>query len=324
MPATMQHEILSSRALAGEIKVALEAIPNSGWPYDISMFNGASTQLTETYPLIGMPPRLREWVGGRQPKALRSSALTVTNKKWEATIEVALDDMRRDKFGLIKERLDEFAMAQEDHWLKLLSTLILNGAGEEYGLAHDNQFFFDTDHSEGNSGTQVNDVSVTQVPSLNVTTATAPTVAEWTDILFDLVIHMRTFLDDQGEPINEAAKEFLVMVPPSLSRNCATALSNGFIAISGGAVDNPLIKQDFKISVVTNIRLASWTDKFVMFRTDTAGKAFIMQEEEALSVKTKDENSDYAIDNDAVQFALKKICNVGFGYWPRALRATLS
>ena len=49
-----------------------------------------------------------------------------------------------------------FADRTVSHWASLLSTLIVNG---ESATCYDEQYFFDTDHSEGESGTQSNVIS---------------------------------------------------------------------------------------------------------------------------------------------------------------------
>ncbi|MFK5283404.1 Mu-like prophage major head subunit gpT family protein, partial [Lacticaseibacillus paracasei] len=82
------------------------------------------------------------------------NSLSITNKHYENTLEVALRDLRRDKTGQIQARIQDFADRQLTHWASLLSTLIINAPST---VCYDGQFYFDTDHSEGSSGTQSND-----------------------------------------------------------------------------------------------------------------------------------------------------------------------
>ena len=68
---------------------------------------------------------------------------------------------------------------------------------------------------------------------------------------------------------------------------------------------------------------ASWTDEFVTFRTDGSVKPLIRQEETEPVVKVKDENSEYAFDNDAIQIGIDTWRNVGYGRWQGAVLNTL-
>src|ERR1051325_2608810 len=77
--------------------------------------------------------------------------LTIVNKTWESTIRIDADEQRRDKTGQIMVRVNELARRVATHPNKLLSTLISSGASS---ACYDGQYFFDTDHSEGDSGTQ--------------------------------------------------------------------------------------------------------------------------------------------------------------------------
>lgn len=162
---------LGSRAIIGRFYKALEQDAGMGWVDPVSMLF-TSDQASETYAWLGQSPAMREWIGGREAKGFRENGITIANKKYEATLEIPLDWMRRDKTGQIQVRIDEMAQRANAHWAKLLTALIEAGEAATLGTCYDGQYFFDTDHSEGDSGTQSNDISV------DITTATAPTAAE--------------------------------------------------------------------------------------------------------------------------------------------------
>ncbi len=84
----MDQQLLSSRAVLGMYFARLENPVNAGWIDGISNLFG-SDQASETYPFLGQVPRYREWIGGRQAKGLRGSSLTIRNKHYEATLEIA-------------------------------------------------------------------------------------------------------------------------------------------------------------------------------------------------------------------------------------------
>jgi phage major head subunit gpT-like protein len=313
---------LGSRAIIGKFYAALEAATGASWVGRVSMLMD-SDQESETYKWLGMVPALREWVGGRQAKGFRENGMTITNKTWEATLEILIDWIRRDKTGQIAVRIAELAKRATEHDAKLLSTLIANGTGTTSGYCYDGHVFFDTDHSEGESGTQLNLLAAAQVPTLNVTTPAAPTSAEAVKAILGVVAYMLGYKDDQGEPINDNAKEFLVMTSPALWGYLAQGIIQPTVS-SGETNAIVALKADgFNISIAANSRL-TWTDVFSVFRTDAPAKPFIVQEEEPLSVDALAEGSEEEFKNNRHLYGVKRISNVGYGYWQYGAHATLS
>ena len=314
----MDQSALSSRAVIGMYYEALAAQNGIGWIDAVSNYFG-SDQASETYPWLGMPPALREWLGGRQAKGFSTNAVEIKTKHFEATIEIALKDLRRDKTGQIKARLAEFAQRGQSHFASLLSTLIVNGPS---AVCYDGQYFFDTDHSEGASGTLDNDITtdISVLPVAVHGTVTAPSKEEMLQAITASISQFFTFKDDQGEPINEDAKSFLVMVPVGLAPAARSALS-GLNDIGAGM----FTLDGFNVNLVVNPRLTSggWTDEFVTFRADGSIKPLIRQEETAPTIKMKDETSEYAFDNDAIQIGVDTWRNVGYGRWQGAVLNTL-
>jgi len=315
-----QYPGISTKGIIGSFYMKLEAVLGSGWASALSaMFE--STQETETYKWLGMTPAIREWIGGRQAKGFRENGLSITNKKWEGTLAVEVDDLRRDKTGQLDVRIGELATRAGQHWEKLLSILIDEGASR---VCYDGENFFDTDHEEGDSGAQSNLLDAGDYSQLNVVTPANPTPAEFVDALMVVIQHQYSFLDDQGEPMNGNAKNFLCMVPVNYWAAAVTAVSTNMLAAGGATVDNVLTKQNaFDVSVVPNPRL-TWDDQFAIFRTDGDVKPLIRQEEEGVTMKVQGEGSPEEFHNDRHLYGLKMIGNVGYGYWQYAVHATLS
>jgi phage major head subunit gpT-like protein len=308
----VDNNLISSRAIRGMYYQAVEQSQALGWQDAVSNYF-TSDQPSETYAMLGMPPVLREWVGGRQAKGFIDNQFTIANKHYEATIDILLKDLRRDKTGQIRARINEFVERSNSHFARLLSTLIVNG---ESALCYDGQYFFDTDHSEGSSGSQSNDITtdISALPAAVHGTATAPSPEEMQQAILNSISKMFTFVDDQGEPLNENASQFLVMVPVGLA--LATQAAMTMVRQAGVSTFN---MENFTIRAAVNPRITTWTDKFVTFRTDGSIKPLIRQEETQPMLKTKDENSEYAFDNDAIQFGIDTWRNVGYGRWQGAV-----
>lgn len=94
----MSAQGLSSRAIIGEFYRRLEQDMGNSWISQISMLF-QSDQESETYRWLGQSPVMREWIGGRQAKGFRETGMTIFNKHFEATLEVLLNELRRDKNG---------------------------------------------------------------------------------------------------------------------------------------------------------------------------------------------------------------------------------
>jgi len=313
---------LGSRAIIGKFFAALEEYTGKSW-VDLVSVHFDSDQASETYKWLGMVPAMREWIGGRQAKGFRENGITIENKTFEATLNILSDWIRRDKTGQIDIRIAELAQRAVGHWGKLLSTLILNGTGSTSGLCYDGQYFFDSDHSEGESGTQKNLLTSSEVAALDVTTATTPTVTEAIKAILGVIAYMLGYKDDQGEPMNSEAKNFIVQTSVTLWPYLVHATLGEPGNVNESNVLKALKKEGFEVSVVPNPRL-TFTTQFAVFRTDAPAKALIRQEEEKISVGAKAEGSEFEFDNNMHQYGIKAVRNVGYGYWQYAAHATLS
>ena len=316
----MDQSLLSSRDIRGMYFARLEQDAGMAWIDGVSNSYG-SDQNSETYNFLGQSPTMREWIGSRQAKGFSGDGITILNKHYESTIEVQKKDARRDKTGQIRARIDEWTDRSQTHWASLLSTLLLNG---ESTACYDGQFFFDTDHAEGDSGNQSNKISVdiSALPAVaHGADATVPSMEEMQQAMLKGIAQILSFKDNQGEPMNENARRFLVTVPTSLYLTAVAAVS-GLTTAALQQNLNPNLIAGLNVDIQMNPRL-SWTDKFAIFRTDSPIKAFIRQTEQEIELKVKGEGSEFEFDNDAWQFGIDGWRGSGYGYWQRAVLVTL-
>ncbi len=315
----MDQSGLSSRAILAMVLEELEISLDKSWPYLIGMeFN--SDQDEETYKWLGTSPMLREWIGGRLAKSLRENGITIKNKEFEATIEVMVKDLRRDKTGQIRVRIGDMTDRTNQHWAKLLSTLIINGAS---AICYDGQYFFDSDHSEGDSGTLSNLLTASNYTDFNVVAPANPTAVEMAMVILKIIQHMYSFKDDQGEPLNENARKFAIMTPINMWAAAAQACTSNLLSTGTGAIDNPLLKTGIIVEPIPNPRLTTTTELYG-FRTDGRAKPFIRQIETAIEVNAIAENTEHEFKNNSHLYGLKTSRNVGYGLWQQAVKVTLS
>lgn len=304
------NTLLTSRAVIGSIYNRL-AMGDQSW-IDRYVMKMDSKQAVESYAWLGMVPQMREWVGGRQPKTVRENTFSVANKPYESTLEIFTSELRRDQSGQIMVRIGELARRVLSFPASLLTTLMLNG---EATACYDGQYFFDTDHSEGSSGSQDNDRTGAAA------TGTAATVAEMRDAIMTCIAAILGFKDDQGEPMNEGARNFEVMVPINYWPVAISAVT--LPSLASGETNVLPSMSEFKISVIPNVRLTN-ADRFYVYRTDGETKPFILQTEVPLMVDAVAEGSQLEFTDKKHWYGVQWEGAVAYGFWQHACLYTFT
>lgn len=320
MPDVPQPQRLTtSRAIVGAIRLAIEQDNAEAWVARVYSEVMRSDQEIETYAWIGETPKLREWIGGRQAVGLSESGYSIRNRPFEATIEIPVSWLRRDKTGQIRARIAQLADANMEHWADMGASLIEAG---EAAACYDGQYFFDTSHpnpSVGASSTQSNDITH------EVTTTTAPTAAEMSAAILKATQTMLGLKSEKGRLLNSNARRFVVRVPLPFMGAAAAALGNTVIADTV-SVTNTLVTLGtlggFQYDLWVDPRSA-WTDRFALLRGDNRNPALIRQEEKALQIRAKAEGSEFEFDNDAHQYGIDATRNGGYGFWQSGVLVTL-
>ncbi len=315
----MGASTLSSRAIIGEFYRHLAQLTGQSWIDALSMLF-TSDQESEEYNWLGQSPVMREWVGGRHAKGFSENGIVIKNLEFEATIEVLLRELKRDKTGQIMTRIRELAQRTQTHWASLLSKLIKDA---ESSICYDGEYFFDTDHEEDKSGVQSNKISVdiSTLPVAHHGSVSAPSVEEMQAAILEGIKQILGFKDDQGEPMNELANKFVVMTPTSLWLPAKNAVHSS--AINNGTSNILVNAGDLDVAVAANNRLSDWTDKFVVFRADGEVKPFIRQQEEDVNLDAQAEGSPIEFNEKKHQYGVSCSRNVGLGYWQHACLVNL-
>ena len=265
---------------------------------------------SEIYKWLGMLPMPNEWRGARRSKGLRDYGMTLVNKHWEAMVEIDRDEEEDDQTGQLKIRVGEMAQRFAQHPDKILFDLI--NAGDST-LCYDGQYFFDTDHAEGDSGTQSNLLTV------DIATPAAPTRDEFKTAFWTAIKALAAFKDDQGEPWNlfqsfEDLKGIACAVPVSmldvasdvLGANAAPLIANTTNTLAGRA------------KVISSPRI-NWTTKFAIFKTDDSMRPFIFQNRKAVKTDYKDDP-----EQKTKKYMADGRYNVGYGLWQKAVMVSFT
>lgn len=302
---------LGSRAIIGAFFKRLEEVQTASWLGQLaSMFT--ATQETETYTFVSDAPTLKER-GARQTKrnALKPFELSLKNKTYQNILEIDDDDFRRDKTDQILARVRERA-ARAAQLPQQLMTQLLNSNGNAYDQV---AFFHASNHRNLNGDQIVNLIT------RDITTPAAPTVQECIDAVLAAIVQIQGFKDDEGEPRNEFAQSFFVMVPPNMSTAMLAATRNDFPA---SGVSNTLKNSDYTITVRSNARLTG-TTTFDVFRTDSDVKALLWQDEVPTKFSDRNpDNSDKGFEDEVHLFKTKRVCAGGYGRFDQACRVSFT
>jgi len=146
------------------------------------------SQRTVDYRGLGAPPRMREWFDEIQAAVFNTLAeFRVTVRDWESTIEIPLTEFTADQLGQYAMRIQQMGAFAKQHPDELLAAMI---AAAETTLCYDGQNMCDTDHEEGDSGSQAN---------LLVTGGDDNDIADITTDLGTAIAAFQRFKDDRGQ-----------------------------------------------------------------------------------------------------------------------------
>jgi hypothetical protein len=311
----MSAASLGSAGIIGAFFERLHTSTGLSYLPDIA-FRLDSDQEIETIKWLGQVPAMREWVGGRKPRAFRDNGFTIRNLKFESSIQVTLDEIRRDKTSQV-----------------MAGQRSRRSRGLAPGVAD-----LDPDPERGDRPLLRRPVFLRHRPHRG-RQFDQP-------VEFDHLRHLRRrrrrdhdqpdqphhaarhpgrrrrhdgFKDDQNEPCNEFLTDFLVMVPPPL---LAQGLAATVSPVSDSGSTNLIVAQNnFRIRCVGNPRL-TWTDKFALFGLNGTQKPFINQVEVDTTLSAKAEGSDFEHDNDAHEYGVKRVGNAAYGDWKKGCLVT--
>jgi len=262
----------------------------------------------EEYGWLGAMPSVREWLGERQFNRLRAAKYTLANKSWEVSVEIErerIEDDRLNIYGPVLSQLGERAMMHPD---KELMSLVENGSST---ACWDGQYFYDTDHSWGDSGTQSNDLT----PS--ATDTSAVTESEFRTAYHAARAAMLSFKDDQGEyliqPTVRPLRNLLLLVPPELE------------LVANQAINKQLVDSGETNIVLDKPRI--WTSPYItsttfhLLRLDDILKPFVFQARRPLSRQMKGMTDR---EFKGVKFMADARYNLGYLAWWNAILNTFT
>lgn len=264
----------------------------------------ASDGYDEEYGWLGSMPAVREWLGDRQFNQLRASKFTLVNRHWEDSLAIEKNDLADDRVGIYRMAMPSLGERTAKHPDKLLFQLL---EAADATLCHDGQFFFDTDHVWGSSGSQDNDLTA------NITTVAAPTTTEFLAAWDAMTKALLGFKDDNGEPLNQPTvgrlNDLLLIVPLVYRKIAYDSLEAAILSNNSNViVDMP--------QIICSTLLASADRMYVI---DTSGflKPFVFQARAPITRQMK--GLDDA-ETKIVKFMTEARYNIGLLAWWKAVQ----
>lgn len=168
-----------------------------------------STKSKETYAMLGATPKMREWLDERMPKVIREYGFEILNKKYEASIAITEEAIEDDQTGQIMLAIKDLANEARRYPGERAMEVLVGGVDNK---CYDGQYFFDTDHAEGDSGVQSNKLTL-ELTADNLATVRAK---------------MLRYKNDKGKPMGIVGDTLIV--PPELEMTALELIGASEIA----------------------------------------------------------------------------------------------
>ncbi len=280
---------------------------NTANPADVMdmIMETTSNSNKEKYGWLGETASMVEFKDSRQVRGLNDYDYEIPNKKYESTLGVDEDEIEDDQINGIQTRISDLASKAKSHPRVLFFEAILAG---EVELCFDGVAFFSTAHKyNADSDAQSNLITGTKAGGAGV----APTVQEFIADFEKTVAAMQSFLDDQGEPMNEGDLKLKVMGSP---------LMNGLFAKAFNAdqIDSATNTVKGAAAHMTTPRLSG----FNWYLAETSGnvKPIIKQLRRDVRFRALEGQSEDGFMTGQFKYGVDYRVGFGYGLWQKMIK----
>lgn len=259
-------------ALSTKFNAAMTAVRTRVNPNDVLVEDIAtlipSTGSATVHGWLGQVKGMREWIGDRNVNNVIAGALTVTNRDFENTISVKVNDLKDDAFGVYSPLASAMGDAAERIWLELaLQALLANGVWA------DGNKFFCTGRTIG-EGTISNAVKA----ALSLTAVEAGVAA------------MQGYTLEGGKPAQVSPR--ILLVGPSLEGLAKKICEADIVADGGVGVSNVSPARRLKVLVSTELVGAHASKWFILGEKATIKPIAVQQREKPVLVRMDRETDE--------------------------------
>lgn len=265
-----------------------------------------STGAANSYKWLSRFPKMREWIGEKNVKALEASDYTVKNRDFEATVEVDRNDIDDDNLGIYS--IDATAAGQSA--AELPEDIIYEVVNAAFSKpCYDGQNFFDTDHPVTKK-----DGTVISVSNMTNKKFDISTLAKAQASYGAARIAMRKFKDNEGESLK--IRPNILLVSPALEDEANLLMTADRLE---DGKPNP-----YKGTATVVVGPAIESDTFwALLDTKKAVKPFIYQpRKKPVFVSQVDMNADDVFNRKKYKFGAEARAAGGYGFWQLAYGST--
>jgi phage major head subunit gpT-like protein len=265
-----------------------------------------STTKSNTYAWMDKIPKMRKWVGDRVIQNLAARAYTLENEKFELTLGISADDIEDDQIGVYQPSVDMMGQSAATYPDDLMAVLMKNG---QVNVAHDGQFFFDTDHpinlDDASAGTQSNFLTGLALNPANFASARAQMMS-WVG----------------ADSKNLGAKPTILAVPPLLENMARVIAEAENISVAGGSTQTNVYKGAVEVVVIGDLAGGVADTEWYLLDTSKPIRPFVFQNRKSpVFTMHTDPKDPSVLQRDEFIYEAKARGAAGYSLWFLALKA---
>lgn len=281
---------------------------------ELAMWPRVATEVPTTLPIqnygfLGRGAVMEEFRDRAREQEVNQFNYSLADKVYKGMLTIDRTTLEDDQYGLLNMRVDDLGREPHRFWNQLAYEGLAKGFTT---LCYDGQYFFDTDHSEGSSGTQVNKGTA----ALDEGSLSAAETA------------MMGFVDDKGIPM-EILPDTLVVGPKN--KKVAWELTMSGVAVIKADTTSGRPGTDFanywqgKYNVVVSPYLrGTYDDYWFLLDTSKVVKPVVMQSRSNVPFTTESDMLDGAAKmREKYNYAVRGRFVQGYGLWQTAYGAIL-
>lgn len=254
---------------------------------------------SEILDFIGAIPAMQPLVGGRQNAIPIAHNYQVQLDKFETSVVIPRDWSTNDKTGLVQARINQIPTRRDSLYGARVAALL-----NANGIGFDGVTFFNAAHPWGNDNA-IN--SPAAAPG-------TPTPDEAAAAIFAAYTQMLGFVDDRGEPCNEALTALTIVAGVgAIGGSLMQAVKQQRLDTGAGTRDNPVLGIPATLDIIITPRITANDTFYVVNRSAGAAPIAIVRNPNSLHVDSKAEGSDFEYDNDAWAFGIMETMQAGYG-----------
>ena len=255
-----------------------------------------SSSAIETYGWMTQIAALREWIGPRLVRNLNEAAYTLTNKKFELTYGVGVDEIEDDRLGIYAPLFQEMGDSAKRWPDQIVKTALQAGTT---ATTFDGVAFFASTHPLNPAGNQSNNFTSTALSATNYASTRAA---------------MMAYTGADGEVMGVTPN--LLIVPPQLEGTARTILNAELI----GNGETNVWRNSAELLVIP--QLANQATTWYLADTTRPIKPMIFQQRKAPEFASMtDLSSETVFHQDKFEFGVKSRGAAGYSLWFLMARA---